>query len=570
LRPAYEQLLTDVAARRIDAVLVWRLDRLVRSPGEFERFWSACRTAGVEILSATEPVGASDPVSLAIVRLLVTFAGLESDVKGIRIRARNRELAEQGRAGRGGTRHFGFTKGYTAIIEEEAAHIRQACDRILAGESPQAIAKDWQARGVPSVRGGQWRTAVVITMLSSHALAGDRTYYGEVVARDAWPAIIDRETSAEVRNRLAGQRGRAKRAPGARGVLRGNVRCGRCGGPMYVTRTLDRHANYSCGGPHGCGRVAIDQESLDDWLTELVLYRLEARRSKRGRLIWDRTDTDARIRTLNQESARIRELNRRYFVTGDISYPEWVRARDDLTQDTGQRLVREQALRPPRGLPPSVPPWKVRSVWTELPIAVRREVIGIELNHVVVHPARGHGAWDPTRVDPFWILPDPPPSKNYPVPRPSRRPAAAIRRDKAAAARRRDHGGPFGLHDAALVSGVRIKSITLLRESGDLPAEFVRGRYLYRLEDLDRAFPPEDFNSFTISRDEALAILNTTRYRLHRFIAEGTLPHRQRGERARLWFRRADLEHVLQDDELRAYLHDRRTTGRWATQEPTS
>src|SRR5688500_5674552 len=119
VRPAYERLLTDVAARRIDAVVVWRLDRLVRSPGEFERFWSACRTARIAILSATEPVGASDPVSLAIVRLLGTFAGLESDVKGIRMRARNREMAEQGRTPRRGTRHFGFTQDYT-IIEDEA------------------------------------------------------------------------------------------------------------------------------------------------------------------------------------------------------------------------------------------------------------------------------------------------------------------------------------------------------------------------------------------------------------------------------------------------------------------
>ena len=216
VRPAYERLLTDVAARRIDAVVVWRLDRLVRSPGEFERFWSACRTAGVAILSATEPVGASDPVSLAIVRLLVTFAGLESDVKGIRMRARNRELAEQGRPPRRGTRHFGFTPDYT-IIEDEARLIRDACERVLAGESAYVIAEDWQARGIPTVRGADWKSRVVTRLLSSPALAGDLTYHGEVAARDAWEPIIDRETSAEVRNRLAGQRGHAKRAPGATG-----------------------------------------------------------------------------------------------------------------------------------------------------------------------------------------------------------------------------------------------------------------------------------------------------------------------------------------------------------------
>ena len=202
--------------------------------------------------------------------------------------------------------------------------------------------------------------------------------------------------------------------------------------------------------------MQVDQRSLDEWITELVLQRLEARRSKRGRLIWDRTDTDARIRVLNQESDRIAELNRRYFVTGDISYPEWIRARDDLTQDTGQRLVREHALRPPRGLPPSVPPWKVRTVWAELPVSVRREVLGIEINHVTIHKGKGPGSWDPSRIVPRWILPDPPPTLNHPAPYPGRRPRTAPYRDATVAARLRARGGPFGLSEAALVSGARI------------------------------------------------------------------------------------------------------------------
>src|SRR4051794_8357778 len=78
VRPAYEQLLAEVAARRIDGVLVWKLDRLVRRPAEFERFWSACEAAGGLVVSATEPIDTSSDLGLAIVRILVTFASLES------------------------------------------------------------------------------------------------------------------------------------------------------------------------------------------------------------------------------------------------------------------------------------------------------------------------------------------------------------------------------------------------------------------------------------------------------------------------------------------------------------
>lgn len=40
VREGYERLLAAASGRRVDAVLVWRLDRLVRSPAEFERLWA--------------------------------------------------------------------------------------------------------------------------------------------------------------------------------------------------------------------------------------------------------------------------------------------------------------------------------------------------------------------------------------------------------------------------------------------------------------------------------------------------------------------------------------------------
>ena len=57
-RPGYESLLRFVAARRADAVLVWRLDRLVRRPAEFERFWAACEETATRVVSVTEHTAA--------------------------------------------------------------------------------------------------------------------------------------------------------------------------------------------------------------------------------------------------------------------------------------------------------------------------------------------------------------------------------------------------------------------------------------------------------------------------------------------------------------------------------
>src|SRR4051812_7844697 len=80
-RPSYDGLIERIGRDGCDGVLVWKLDRLVRQPAEFERFWSECDRSGVFLASVTEPIDTSTEMGLAIVRILVTFAGLESTTK---------------------------------------------------------------------------------------------------------------------------------------------------------------------------------------------------------------------------------------------------------------------------------------------------------------------------------------------------------------------------------------------------------------------------------------------------------------------------------------------------------
>lgn len=305
VRDNYESLLRCVMARRVEAVLVWRLDRLVRSPAEFERLWSMCQRSGVALLSATEPVDSSDPVGLAVIRLLVTFAGLESDVKSIRLRAKNRELAESGRPP-SGPRRFGHTAGFTDIVDEEATLIREAADRTLAGESTTAITDDWRRRGIVGILGRPWSRSGLRSMLRSRRLVGERTYRGEVVATDCWPPILDPVTAAQVRHHLAGQPGGAHRRPSP-SLLQGRVRCGLCGTAMHSRGRRDE-PRYVCPPPRGCGQISIDRPALDEWATTTVLARIKARGAANHRVAVDRRQADAElVAALDGHSAALEE-----------------------------------------------------------------------------------------------------------------------------------------------------------------------------------------------------------------------------------------------------------------------
>ena len=154
VRPSYERLLEQVSAREVDVVVVWKLDRLMRRPPEFERFWSCCERAGVAIASVTEPVDTTTPVGVAIVRILITFASLESTVKGERIASRFRASAHAGEPAAWGRRVFGYEDLAGQVLrDDEAALLREAADRVIAGETCTSIGRDFQSRGVIGAHG---------------------------------------------------------------------------------------------------------------------------------------------------------------------------------------------------------------------------------------------------------------------------------------------------------------------------------------------------------------------------------------------------------------------------------
>jgi hypothetical protein len=51
VRPAYEEMLLAIQSKRIDGVVAWKLDRLLRRSAEFERLWETCEKNGVFLAS---------------------------------------------------------------------------------------------------------------------------------------------------------------------------------------------------------------------------------------------------------------------------------------------------------------------------------------------------------------------------------------------------------------------------------------------------------------------------------------------------------------------------------------
>jgi site-specific DNA recombinase len=278
-RPGFEQLVADLAAGKHAGLLVWKLDRLVRQPRDLERVLDALEAGGAGLASVHDPVDVSGPMGLAMLRIGVVMASVESSNISIRTKRKAEELARAGSRVTGGTRAFGYSKDRRALIEREADAIRIAADGVLAGDSTRGIARRWNESGITTPTGGEWVPNVVARLLRAPLIAGLRAHRGVVVADGEWPAIIDRDTHDRLVVALDPRSRRTTGAGRPRSYLLsgGTARCSRCGEPLVARPSATGRRRYVCAkipGRPGCGGIAIGADDLEAVIAEALLARL--------------------------------------------------------------------------------------------------------------------------------------------------------------------------------------------------------------------------------------------------------------------------------------------------------
>lgn len=183
-RPAYERLLADVCAGEVGRVYVWDLDRLTRQPGQLDQWVKLAKAGLCHVVEAHGmDLDLSRSGDLLVARIRVAVAENESQHKGERQRAANRQRARIGRVPVG-NRPTGYTHA-GEVIEEEAEAVRAVFAAFLAGASLKAIARalsgerDELTEGVPTLprrRDGRRRPLRVVRPARGHGASRARAH----------------------------------------------------------------------------------------------------------------------------------------------------------------------------------------------------------------------------------------------------------------------------------------------------------------------------------------------------------------------------------------------------------
>jgi site-specific DNA recombinase len=207
-RPALQRLLEDVRQKKLDVIVVYKVDRLTRSLADFAKLVELFDAHEVSFVSVTQSFNTTSSMGRLTLNVLLSFAQFEREVTGERIRDKIAASKKKG-LWMGGVVPHGYRVENRKLMVEpaEASDIRLIFDLYGQLKSIPALVRELDQRGIKSrVRKRSSGEEVGgITFMAgplSHIL-GNRVYLGEINHRDkSYPGehepIISREQFDQV------------------------------------------------------------------------------------------------------------------------------------------------------------------------------------------------------------------------------------------------------------------------------------------------------------------------------------------------------------------------------------
>jgi DNA invertase Pin-like site-specific DNA recombinase len=190
-RPALKRLIDDIAAGRIDMVVVYKIDRLSRSLGDFIRLIDTLGKYGASFVSVTQTFDTSDSMGRLVLNILLTFAQFERELASDRTRDKKAALMRRGLY-IGGTPPFGYllAKGGKLDLDpERATLVREMFDR-FPNVPAQRLSREFKERGLTTRRfvsnAGIERGGHPIYTNHILKILSNPIYVGHIVHRGDW------------------------------------------------------------------------------------------------------------------------------------------------------------------------------------------------------------------------------------------------------------------------------------------------------------------------------------------------------------------------------------------------
>ena len=256
-RPALQRLLAAVRERRVDVIVVYKVDRLTRALADFAKLVELFDAHGTSFVSVTQAFNTTTSMGRLTLNVLLSFAQFEREVTGERIRDK---IAASKRKGiwMGGVVPLGYRVEARAlhVVEEQAEIVRAIFARYRALGTVGALQAELETSGISvperrdgkgkPVGGGAFARGHLYKILANPIYVGRLSHRGRV-HEGQHVGIVDPAVFDAVQAQLAAHHHAhtARRRAGAH-LLTGRIRDehGRAMTPSHTAKGARRYRYY--------------------------------------------------------------------------------------------------------------------------------------------------------------------------------------------------------------------------------------------------------------------------------------------------------------------------------------
>lgn len=324
-RPAFEELMNDIEAGRIQVIIVTRLDRVTRSLKDLIELMEKLQKHNVKLVSLTESIDTTGPMGRFIINLLGSIAQLEREIDSERVSA---DMHHRALAGKwtGGVVPLGYVtkgklirrylekgmsedeaikgankiapeKGRLYLVKQDAELVRKIYQFYLECKSLRRVTHELNKREIKTPEGESWAATSIRRILTNPTYSG-KVLYGKRktelatgklknVKPELWKivkgeheGIIPEEIFERVQVLVRQKYMKPSKAKKSY-LLAGLARCGHCKGGMfgylYFKKKYDkRYFYYRCQnaiqkGRTVCKGMVVSGKILEEQVVDTLL-----------------------------------------------------------------------------------------------------------------------------------------------------------------------------------------------------------------------------------------------------------------------------------------------------------
>lgn len=290
-RPALRRLIRDIEAGEIDAICVYKVDRLSRSLIDFAKLMDLFERKNVSFISVTQQFNTANSLGRLTLNMLLSFAQFERELISERTRDKIAAARRKGKWS-GGMPVLGYDvkDRHLVVNKPEAKRVCDVFDLYLKHESLLDVVQElqrrrWLTKRWRTKKTAQWRGGKPFGKNSLYQLLTNPVYIGKVrykteVHGGEHPGIVNAKVFQRVQTLL--KRNGKCGAPATRNkygaLLKGLLRCGPCGCGMshtYTSKGTRRYRYYTCTratrqGWANCPSPSVPAAEIERFVVEQI------------------------------------------------------------------------------------------------------------------------------------------------------------------------------------------------------------------------------------------------------------------------------------------------------------